>query len=1187
MIPVIAAVIMAAFLAASVLSVNGVNEEANVAADSGSVSDLKDMMENATDDIEIDLTGNFTNDLLLVGGDTAINVTHNYNITIIGGDALVTKTGSRHFNIVNSGSGTIRFENLVLTGGAANTGGMLLTGGNYEFENCEFRGLTRTAIVFSGSNNDASFAKCTFQNNTARAITLAGGASASNLAEYTFADCLFIGNTVTNEGGGAIRITASHFAIDITGSAFIENKAIGTGTTHGSNNTVDGGAIYASVDPWWTNGALNIYDSYFEKNFAQDDGGAIEVIGKKTVTGIISNIVNSTFFGNTVAGAHYGSSIGPLTIWCTDGSGGAINYFGMTESEITHCTFYDNGITNALPPGVTGSNWGSVGGGGAIAVDSGEGLPAVEHLPPMPKLTNNIFVGNYVIRPMTQGNINLLISAGLFPAGMKDREKTGNIFVLPKCDRDYQWVTIGSDPRMFQNNGNIGYDNGKYDTDGNPKTNNYLHVTGGTPYSNGISLSEGIQVKNIFADYNNTANRGDPNTALPTPYGDPVGAAGSTVLRQCFIPSPTSNELYRGGSVPYVVEVPYDTLGNVRDTFPNAGAVEIYWTMFNPGTGANWTSAVPTEVENPDNPSETFLVIQSLAFATNNSYYVMTATGIPGDPSGLVNAMPRSAIEHSSPFYGFMGWRSSIPDLDWGGYADWATANGHTEPTVQSFLATHPLSDLPKDAFPLYQPGDVVLSEKQILKAEWLLDHFRVDFDLNCDTVPVWYNSSEPGKEAPRINIPEGDAIYAPLDPLRSGYRFVGWYKEPGCVNAWDFANDAVTEDIVLYAKWQRTWDVTFVYENGDADDVVTVDDGDTVGKPADPSRSGYRFNTWYNGATEWDFSDAVTGDLVLTADWIKTWTVTFVYDNGDPNYVITVDDGDPVGKPADPTRSGGYRFNTWFNGSVEWDFDSDVVTDDTTLTAQWIKTWEVTFVYGNGDANDVVTVDDGDVVGKPADPSRSGGYRFDTWYNGATEWNFSDAVTGDLVLTADWIKTWTVTFVYGNGDADIVIVVDDGALIARPGGPLRNGYSFEGWFNGTAEWDFDNDAVNGDLILYADWEADAVPDPGHDRTWWIVLGFLALIFLLIFLDDFDEEVYGKVTENGEGVEGVTVAYTLNGVKKTVKTDKDGDYSITVKKGDNIEITDVAKDDLSSSDGLQTQIVKERTQANFVISKKK
>ena len=55
-----------------------------------------------------------------------------------------------------------------------------------------------------------------------------------------------------------------------------------------------------------------------------------------------------------------------------------------------------------------------------------------------------------------------------------------------------------------------------------------------------------------------------------------------------------------------------------------------------------------------------------------------------------------------------------------------------------------------------------------------------------------------------------------PPNPYRKGYEFLGWYKEPECINICDFENDIVPskeydkngdyilKEIKLYAKWGK-----------------------------------------------------------------------------------------------------------------------------------------------------------------------------------------------------------------------------------------------------------------------------------------------------------------------------------------------------------------------------------------------
>lgn len=46
-------------------------------------------------------------------------------------------------------------------------------------------------------------------------------------------------------------------------------------------------------------------------------------------------------------------------------------------------------------------------------------------------------------------------------------------------------------------------------------------------------------------------------------------------------------------------------------------------------------------------------------------------------------------------------------------------------------------------------------------------------------------------------------------DPSENGYVFEGWYKESACTNVWNFANDGVTADVTIYAKWKQVHEVT------------------------------------------------------------------------------------------------------------------------------------------------------------------------------------------------------------------------------------------------------------------------------------------------------------------------------------------------------------------------------------------
>ena len=74
-----------------------------------------------------------------------------------------------------------------------------------------------------------------------------------------------------------------------------------------------------------------------------------------------------------------------------------------------------------------------------------------------------------------------------------------------------------------------------------------------------------------------------------------------------------------------------------------------------------------------------------------------------------------------------------------------------------------------------------------------------------------------------------------------------------------------------------------------------------------------------------------------------KTYTVTFDLNGqeGSAPEAQTVTDGGKAAKPATDPAAAGYTFDGWYKEAdctTAWDFDTDVVTADTTLYAKWLK---------------------------------------------------------------------------------------------------------------------------------------------------------------------------------------------------------------------------------------------------------
>ena len=161
----------------------------------------------------------------------------------------------------------------------------------------------------------------------------------------------------------------------------------------------------------------------------------------------------------------------------------------------------------------------------------------------------------------------------------------------------------------------------------------------------------------------------------------------------------------------------------------------------------------------------------------------------------------------------------------------------------------------------------------------------------------VTFNVQGHGEAPTSIKVEEGGKVTKPTDPSATGWTFGGWYKEAGCITSWDFDNDTVTEDVVIYAKWTEDTPTPTVYTvafdvqgHGDAPAAQQVEDGGLVTKPADPSADGYDFGGWYEEAEceyEWHFdSDVVFENITLYAKWTEKTepgepvSVTFVVED-------------------------------------------------------------------------------------------------------------------------------------------------------------------------------------------------------------------------------------------------------------------------------------------------------------------
>lgn len=361
---------------------------------------------------------------------------------------------------------------------------------------------------------------------------------------------------------------------------------------------------------------------------------------------------------------------------------------------------------------------------------------------------------------------------------------------------------------------------------------------------------------------------------------------------------------------------------------------------------------------------------------------------------------------------------------------------------------------------------------------------YRVTFNLSYSApADAWIAMAQ---------VESGQTVTKPSDPTRAGYSFDGWYTDAMFTQEYDFSSP-VTADLVLRAHWLQTEANVTYYLYGDTTQPGSVAVGQALAEPADPGRDGYVFGGWYSDPLfthEYDFTQAVNGDIQLYAKWQQTEaTVTFNYGYDGRVETSNVEIGQFVEEPTEPTRDD-YEFTGWYTNAQTtgepYDFSS-VVENDMVLYAGWrLVNATVTYNYNYTGAPEPGTVkaEVGETTTAPADPERTG-YTFNGWYtdiNATRPFDFENTViNNNMTLFAGWtINEYTVTFDWnftGEPAPHVVSGVKYNTPVDLPSvtAPVNSGYVFVGWYTDeacTTAYDFDA-PVTGDLTLYAKWQEE------------------------------------------------------------------------------------------------------------------
>lgn len=369
---------------------------------------------------------------------------------------------------------------------------------------------------------------------------------------------------------------------------------------------------------------------------------------------------------------------------------------------------------------------------------------------------------------------------------------------------------------------------------------------------------------------------------------------------------------------------------------------------------------------------------------------------------------------------------------------------------------------------------------------------YDVDIALEATKKDIIFDYGYDGIEKSVKQI-VGAKFVLPVEPVRTGYTFDGWFADTTYTS-----DKQVTADTVctsshnrVYAKWTaKEYTVSFDANGGDAvSSTLTATYDSTYGTLPTPSKEGYGFAGWYTPTgvkVETGDKVLITENTLLTARWnANELTLTFNAEGGavDPASKKVYYDGE-YGTLPTPTKTGS-TFIGWFTDKTNGTkvTDKTVAKASVTLHAHWQANVYTVYINYNGyDATGKPLskqLDHGDGYG--LETLSRVGYEFGGWYLDSA---FANEITSTTTCTesgtvyAKWTaKEYTVKFDVNGGNSlsdsqSSKKVVYDTAYGDLPSptkpdsgsGWFRTKYTFAGWY--TTRSDDSGVRITSDTIL-------------------------------------------------------------------------------------------------------------------------
>lgn len=299
--------------------------------------------------------------------------------------------------------------------------------------------------------------------------------------------------------------------------------------------------------------------------------------------------------------------------------------------------------------------------------------------------------------------------------------------------------------------------------------------------------------------------------------------------------------------------------------------------------------------------------------------------------------------------------------------------------------------------------------------------------------------------------------------------------------------------DIVTKVTSLKNCIITLNSNGGKAINAVTVKEGKGVDSLPATVRDGYTFDGWFTAADGGDkvtAIDKVTNDVMLYAHWTaNTYQVTFDAQGGNEIAPMSVRADEVVTDLPTPERTD-YAFDGWYTKADGGKKVTELSTvKDVTLYAHWkLSHYTLTFDSQGGTEVQPITENiDTPFTSMPITTKTN--YVFTGWYTKPEGGIRVTSVTDgkSMKLYAHWSEaTYVLTFNANGGDSvpAIRFAATEGVPADKMPVPVRDGYTFNGWFTATEGGDkVESYMTTADATLYAQWTKNDTTKPDDGST--------------------------------------------------------------------------------------------------------